>query len=140
MVNRDIQLITSKYGPRRMGFHKGVDLRTREQDTWKQLAIIAPERIEVKRVVYQKKWGYTIVVKALDSGGVLKFTHVKPVTSCKKGMVYLPGEEIGRPMVSEYMKEKGYGEHLHFERWVKMVPVNPVRYFKKLNIPFSFLR
>jgi len=137
-VSRAPQLITSKYGPRWGGFHRGVDLRTRDAESWAPCEIIAPERVEIIRKVYQKKWGYTIVVRGLDSGYKLKFTHVKPDIDVKPGRVFLPGETLGAPLVTEYMREKNYGEHLHFETWLKGTPRNPIKYFNKKGIDYEY--
>ena len=139
MVERETQIITSKYGPRGTGFHRGVDLRTREEKTYKKQNIIAPEQIKIVRVVYQEKWGYTIVASALDSGGQLKFTHVLPVKGCIEGTIYLPGEVIALPDTTEYMIKNKYYEHLHFERWEKGQSVDPIIYFDQMEIKYEYL-
>lgn len=138
MVKRAIQIITSKFGLRWKGFHKGIDLRSRDENNrWKQLHIIAPEKLKIKRLVWQDKWGFTIVAKCLESGGVLKFTHIKPRSNVVKGAIIEEGKILGVDMVTPYMEKKGYGAHLHLERWVKGVAINPVRYLKKRNIAWK---
>ena len=138
MVDRDIQLITSPYGPRGAIFHRGVDLRTREEGTYKKQAIIAPERIRIARVVYQVKWGYTIVADALESGGQLKFIHAAPLKGVIKGAEFMPGEHIAEAAVTPYMKDHKFYEHLHFERWVNDTHVDPVIYFDERGIKYDY--
>lgn len=141
IVKRDIQIITSRFGKRK-GFsrlHLGADLRTRlMSNPGIKLPIMAPEDLRIVRVPHQKKWGYTIVARGLDSGKLLKFTHVSPTDKIIKEAIISAGAFIGLPMVTEYMKSKGCPEHLHFETWSKGIPHNPVKYMNDMDIPFDY--
>lgn len=140
IVKRNLQIITSRFGMRWGRLHAGVDLRTRDSETWRKLPIVAPERIRIKRIVHQRKWGYTIVAEALESKGVLKFTHIKPRDNIVKGAIIEKHVEIADPATTAYMVKKEYGEHLHFERHLKGIPRNPVAYMENLNILYAYKR
>ena len=138
MIDREIQLITSPYGPRGTIFHRGVDLRTREEGTYKKQAVVAPEKIKIARVVYQVEWGFTIVADAIESGGQLKFIHVAPLKGVVKGAGFMAGEIIAEAAVTPYMRDHKYFEHLHFERWVNDEPIDPIIYFNERGIKYDY--
>lgn len=141
MVNREEQIITSRFGLRK-GFlskHYGVDLRTREEETGKPQEIVAPEEIRILDIVYQEKWGYTVVARPLyTSYDELKFTHIIPSALIKESIVIETGSCIGSAAVTKYMKKKKYYEHLHFETWKDGKAIDPVKYFDLLNIKYKF--
>lgn len=140
IVKRKVQKITSPFGFRFLSgkkvWHNGVDLRTREDTPWLKLPVVAPEQIKIMRVVYQGKWGYTIVAQGLESGYTLKFTHVKPLDNIITDTIIEQHEEIAWPAVTRYMEKKKYGEHLHFEVWKSGVVRNPVKYMDERGIEY----
>lgn len=148
IVNRTPQKITSPYGKRK-GFkrsHKGIDLRTYTDDFKEKLEIVLPEDCIFIREVFQDKWGWTYVFKPLDSPFFeIKFTHMGN-THLKIGEDYKKGDLLGYTLVTDYMRSKRYGDHLHFETWgygkkligkgKKPVPINPVFYLDIMGIDF----
>ncbi len=136
MIKRKKQKITSPYGQRGDIFHRGVDLRCYNFTNWIKQPVIFPEDSVVVRTVYQDKWGHTVVVKPVNSEYELKFTHLqKPDLNVKTG--YLKGDLIGWTTVTNYMKENGYFEHLHFEVWSQDGHINPEIYFDKIGADYG---
>ena len=139
MIKRKKQKITSKYGQRGDVFHRGVDLRCYNFLNWKKQPVIFPEKCRVVRIVFQEKWGYTIVCKTKNEtleDYELKFIHLeKPELELNK--VYNKGDLVGWTTVTEYMKEKNYGEHLHFEVWEDDGHIDPIEYFKSRGIKYA---
>ncbi len=136
MVKRKRQNITSPYGQRGDIFHRGVDLRCYNFINWKKQPIIFPEDATVKKIVYQTKWAYTVIVTPVNSNYELKFTHLKkPDLNVKTG--YLKGDIMGWTTVTDYMKENDYYEHLHFEVWENGNHIDPVQYFEEKGIKYG---
>jgi len=135
MIDRITQVITSPFGWRKgfKLFHKGVDLRSWDDDFKKRLPAVLPEPCVFIRQRYQKKWGWTYVFYTVNKE-TLKFTHVNSKIDFEPGVLYSKNMIVGFSELTDYMKEKGYGEHLHFEYWPKNKPVNPVKYLDKNNI------
>lgn len=136
IVRRKIQHITSPFGMRWGRLHKGVDLRIMNDSFTKKLHVLLPEDCNFLRAVYQKKWGWTYVFKGNDSGNILKFIHMKK-RGFVKDAIYHKNYIIGHTVVTEYMQQKKYADHLHFETWKFKVPFNPVKYFKKMGIEYD---
>jgi murein DD-endopeptidase MepM/ murein hydrolase activator NlpD len=140
IVKRRVQHITSRFGKRK-GFvrlHKGVDLRSWNDNFNRKLNVALPEDALFLRVVWQDKWGYTYVFKGLESNYVLKFTHMgKSSTDFREGQDYKKGTIISKTVVTEYMKKKGYSDHLHFETWKYKVPRNPEKYMTEMGIEYA---
>lgn len=135
IVKRDIQHITSPYGRRGMRLHKGIDLRSWDDNFSRKLNVVLPERCVFMRVAWQEKWGFTQVFKGVESGKVLKFVHVDD-KGFEKGVVYLQGTIVGKTRVTSYMEKKGYYDHLHFEVWTSIKVINPVGYLEEMEIQY----
>ena len=147
MIDREIQIITSPFGLRKLGqrehLHHGVDLRSVNFETYKDQDIITPEQCEVLRVGTDKQKNNYIVVKPLDSYHMgyreLKFIHVD--NYALKNIT--PGDIMGKGAFLGYAVSAGTGKHLHFETWVeytskRLRPVNPVNYFIEMKIRFEY--
>ncbi|PKL40765.1 MAG: hypothetical protein CVV44_03925 [Spirochaetae bacterium HGW-Spirochaetae-1] len=124
--------ITSPFGVRGGVPHKGVDIRSWDDAFRYRLDAVLPEDAIYLRSVHQEKWGWTHVFTPVKSGGEIKFTHITPVEFVQ-GDIYDEGTVVGQSTRTEYMIEKGYGEHLHFERWKYHTPYNPLKYFDELG-------
>ena len=143
MVKRKKQIITSPYGVRGEIFHKGVDLRCYNFMNWKKQPIVFPEQCRVIRVGYQEQWGFNVVCRTKNESGlkdyVLKFIHLeKP--KVKINNVYKKGDLVGWTTVTDYMKEHGYYEHLHFETYeddYTDLHFNPIKYFDERGIQYA---
>lgn len=139
IVNRAVQKITSFFGYRKgfKLFHKGVDLRIVNDGKKTPLNILLPECCTFKRSKYQEKWGWTHVFKCLEYPRyTLKFTHME-MRLFEKGRQYEPGTVLGKTIVTDYMKKKGYGLHLHLETWLKFIVRNPIKYFENRGIKYA---
>ena len=145
IVNRKKQKVTSFYGYRKgfKLFHKGVDLRVYNdhpqtgRPTGKKLVCILPEDAVFLRSKFQKKWGYSHIFRTLgDRRYVLKYIHMEK-KEFDKDRIYDKGTEVGFTIVTEYMKKKGYGDHLHFETWKKLIARNPIKYFDLKDIQYG---
>lgn len=138
IVKRAIQKATSWYGIRKgfKFFHKGVDLRIVTDVKRKKLNIALPEDCIFKRVVWQKKWGYTFVFKGMESGVTLKFSHMK-AKDFTPFKLYEVGFNIGQTTVTPHMVKNKFYDHLHFETWKNLKPFNPEKYFKKMGINYE---
>lgn len=147
IIDRIPQKITSAYGMRNGRKHKGVDLRSYTDDFSEKLPVMLPEDCIFVREVWQEKWGWTYIFKPIESFFTeIKFTHVGN-TSMEIGATYRAGDKVGFTMRTDYMVQKKYGEHLHFETWgtqkkrftksKKIVPVNPVIYFDIMGVEFE---
>ena len=144
MIDRDIQKITSFYGPRGNLFHKGVDLRSVdvESKTYKRQAVTLPIDGKLLRNVFQPEWGYTSVFKIKSSHGdnfVIKFTHLSKPLIEKRLFKYKKGTVIGYTTVTDYMKDNEYWEHLHFELWNEdeTEHFNPTIFFDQEGIKYE---
>jgi len=139
-VNRHTQIIVSPFGPRAWppGFHRGVDLRTVIREPFKQLFIVAPENIKIIKIGWQDKWGGNIIARGLDSGYKLKFIHVKEADGLAEGKTVETGTIIARPVTTDYMKERNFWQHLHFETWGPVKPFDPVKYFDERGIKYEY--
>ncbi len=138
IVNRDTQVITSKYG-KRNGFlrkHRGIDLRSFD-DNWKRVEILLPDECIFLRSVYQEKWGWTHVFETM-SGIVLKFTHMRENNEFEVDKNYDKGHCVGYTALTDYMKKKKYGEHLHFETWRPDGHFDPEFYLKREEIRYDY--
>lgn len=138
IVKRKIQHITSGYGWRKgfKLFHKGIDLRSYNDTFTKKMPIVLPEKCKFIRATFQKKWAWTYVFKGIESDTTLKFTHMEEV-EFYKDMVYNKDYELGYTTVTEYMKSKNLGDHLHFETLVYKLWANPIKYLELMEIPFE---
>jgi len=138
IVQRKQQVITSPYGWRWGRKHKGIDLRVYTDDFAVKLSVMLPEDAILERIVFQKKWGYTFVFSPLVSDyKELKFVHMGSNQNLVKKAVYMEGFVIGTTTVTEYMRKKGYSDHLHFETW-KDKDLDPVLYLDRLGIDYKF--
>ena len=139
MIKRKRQKITSPYGLRGNTFHKGIDLRCWNLIKYIKQPVIFPEKCRVMRIVYQEKWGYTVVVRTKHKrkeNYILKFIHLKK-PNLIEGEVYNQGDLIGYTTVTDYMKRLKYGEHLHFEVWDNEGHINPLIYFDERRILYD---
>ncbi len=152
MIKRKIQKITSKFGRRWGRKHKGFDLRSYTDDFKVKLPVILSEDCEFIRRKYQKKWGFTLIFKPLQTAGYceIKYTHVRDNDQLIPGQLYLKGEIISYTTVTDYMRKKGYGEHLHEETWrygrirktdIKIIKraIDPEIYYEIRRIPFEYI-
>lgn len=144
IVRRHVQKITSFFGYRKgfKLFHKGVDLRVYNDHpntgnpTGKKLPVILPEECMFLRSVYQKKWGWTHVFRGEESGYTLKFIHMLERKFVKK-LIYGKNHIVGMTMVTDYMKKKKLGEHLHFGTFKYKIPKNPENYMTEMGIEYA---
>ncbi len=139
IVNRDTQVITSKYG-KRNGFlrkHKGVDLRVWDDSFTNKLEILLPVKATLIRAVYQEQWLWTYIFRISDEE-IIKFTHMQRNDSLIDGNEYEKGHYVGLTGLSEYMKKKKYGDHLHFEYWDKENAVNPTEFFDSIDLEYRY--
>jgi len=129
--------ITSPYGYRpRNGmkeFHPGIDIRVVD-DKYNPLPILAPEKMTIKKVIFDKTWGHAIYAVPYDENDIgvdeFRFWHVKPYDACVAGAEFGAGDEIGTP-------EKGFVSlHLHFECRSGGKTIDPVEYLKLRNQKF----
>jgi len=126
MVDCKKQIITSSYGPRKDGFHHGVDLRSYDLTLYKPLAIIFPERCRVLRI-WHDGWGGGLAVKPLETDfDELKFIHVGIRPDIIVDGEYEQGHIIGYTMLGQLNKK----HHLHFESLRVGKSVDPIEYFK----------
>lgn len=150
MIKRNVQIITSKFGWRwnRKNYHKGIDLRSWTNDFKTKLPIILPEDCKFLRRKYEKKWGWTLVFEPLETAGYceFKFTHIEDNDSFIPGYAYSKKTIISHTIVTDYMKKKKFGDHLHFAtlRYGKLLKklikrsVNPEIYFEIRDIPKKY--
>ena len=122
-------------------FHYGWDLRVYEDHPvngtpyGKKLKAVLPERCKFARTKFEKKWGFTHVFKGIESGYILKFTHVEERRFIK-GQEYNEGFAVGYTVVTPYMKSKKLGDHLHFATWKNLVARNPKKYVELMEIEY----
>jgi hypothetical protein len=140
VIKRAVQKITSWYGWRKgfKFFHYGVDLRSWNDAKKRKLPAVLPEPCKFIRSKYQKKWGWTHVFKGLETGYILKFTHIEE-RNFVDGWEYPEGFAVGKTIVTEYMVKKKLYDHLHFSTWGMkgLKPFNPVIYFKEIGIDYE---
>ena len=154
MIKRKIQVITSKFGWRKLkgkpNFHRGIDLRSWTDKKDKKLPVVFPEDCEFIRRKWQKKWGWTLIFKPTENGTAgyceFKFTHIANDDKFIVGKVYKKGTILSHTARTDYMKKKGFGDHLHFAtlRWgrifkkeIKIIKrsVDPEIYYGIRDIP-----
>jgi len=144
IVDRPKQHITSPYGKRKLfsKFHKGIDLRTYDDNFKERLEILLPCECIYLRSVYQKKWGFTHVFSPTSGiADEIKFTHITKIDFTVE-KVYSAGTFLGKSCLTKYMIKKGYGEHLHFETWKKnekekLKHFNPIKFLEYLEIEYD---
>jgi len=140
IVKRKIQKVTSFYGVRK-GFlrkHKGIDLRSYNDNFTKKLPIVLPEDCILLRKVFQGKWGWTYVFQPLQTDyDEIKFIHMEENENLILDFEYVKGFDIGFTGTTNYMIKKGYGEHLHFETWFNNKAIDPIKYLDLLEIKWK---
>ena len=146
IVDRKVQVITSKYGLRKRWnkifkkfiteFHKGIDLRTWNLHFYTPQNILAPEKIEIIDIWNNEKWGQGVSFKFLDNAkfGVGVYRHTKVIHGLEVGQVIEKDMVIGKSMVTKYMKLIKASHHLHFEIWTGGRTTNPVLYMDHMKI------
>ena len=143
MPIRTIKLvITSPFGMRTLKgkkrrMHRGVDLRSVDHTTWKDLDVIAPETCEVKRQGKDSYGNYFVVLEPISNAygyKELKFIHIKK-TNFGIGEVIQKGQYISKTIING----NSSALHLHFETW-KDKAEDPVEYFNVMNINYMYKR
>jgi len=134
MVKSEYQIITSPFGPRiingKKSFHRGVDIRTVDLQTRKDIPIVTSEQCKVLRQGIDPYGNYYLVVQLLESSfDELKYIHITE-TNFKIGSILITGTFIGYAIIGGNSKAK----HLHFETWKNGEPVDPMEYCKEMKI------
>lgn len=141
LINLKPIIIVSKYGKRtRNGeeeFHPGIDIRVVDKK-WVQYPILAPEKMVIRKVIFDKKWGHAIFAVTGEDNELgieeFRFLHIKPNGDCVEGAPFDEGAEIGMP-------ESGFVDlHLHFECRVRGNPIDPEKYLKMRDIEYEVLK
>ncbi len=141
MIKRKKQKITSRYGYRTISgysqFHKGVDLRSFNFTNWKRQKVILPEACIIRKIGYQRNWGWNVVSETLDGEYTFKFIHLRdPRKLVKMRKEYPKGTCLGYTTTTDYMKAMKYDEHLHFEVHQNDKPINPMIYFEDMGFDY----
>lgn len=136
MVKSEYQIITSPFGPRtingRQSFHRGVDIRTVDFQTWKDIPIVTSEQCKVLRQGKDGYGNYFLVVQPHESNfDEIKYIHISE-TKFKIGSILVPDIFLGYAIIGGNSKAK----HLHFETWKDGKPVDPIEYFIEMNIKY----
>lgn len=113
--------VTSGYGPRDGGFHKGIDIASHGVGGKE---IVAAEDGVVETVANGGGYGNHIVVRHNDNTCTL-YAHCSSV-SAKKGQTVSKGQKIANVGSTG----NSTGNHLHFEVIVRGKNVNPMNFFK----------
>ena len=146
MILRDIQHITSDYGPRVIDgiigkFHNGLDLRCYDDAFTVKLPVVLPEDCIFKAAVNEADtWGWTFIFTPQKSGVYeIRFTHMAGNSHLKLGELYEKKFPIGVNTLTQYMKNKKLGEHLHFSTWESEDKhFDPKDYYDKLKIAYAY--
>lgn len=121
-------VITSPYGPRRTGFHYGVDLRSSWR-AWRTEVLCALEgEVVIAGIEPNREYfGYSVVVRTERAGDVI-FTRYAHLIPAGQGGVYVEvgdrvhrGQKLGRPNNTGV----SWGDHLHFDVRINGRYVNP---------------
>lgn len=111
--------ITSKFGPRRRGFHNGIDLKVHVGDT---IRSAFSGRVRVRR--YNRGgYGYFLVLRH-KGGFETIYGHLSKY-------LVAPNQEVkaGEPIALGGSTGRSTGPHLHFETRIFGNPINPAKLF-----------
>lgn len=134
-VKRKKQKITSPYGGRGTGFHRGVDLRCVNFTNWIQQPFVATEDSTVVRVKRDANDNGIIVLRPDYSDyDEIKYIHVNiDQWYVRKGDRVKEGDIIGYSEIRGQSK----AHHLHYEVWKGKKHIDPVKYFDQIGIDYD---
>ena len=145
-VDRTPQIVTSPFGRRwllgRWKQHNGVDLRSYDDELSERKNIIMIEDAIYVKKAHEVKWGWTAFFQSLrDREMFYQYTHITKPPLIEGDTVH-GGEVLGQTAVTDYMRRKRLGEHLHFGVFFgplypkrKRNYIDPVDLFRLHDIP-----